>query len=54
MAVQSTDNAVFADVRDVTLIAGVAPYAYKGTNHIHRPHLRPSGQGGCAGQGGKD
>ena len=35
------------DCRDVVLVAGRDPYAYKGTEDLHRPHVRPSGEGGC-------
>jgi ectoine hydroxylase-related dioxygenase (phytanoyl-CoA dioxygenase family) len=37
-----------ADHRDVVLVAGTDPYAYKGTTDVMRPHVRPDGQGGCA------
>jgi phytanoyl-CoA hydroxylase len=37
-----------ADHRDVVLVAGTDPYAYKGTVDVMRPHVRPDGQGGCA------
>lgn len=36
-----------ADCRDVVLVAGRDPYAYKGSEDLHRPHVRPSGEGGC-------
>jgi ectoine hydroxylase-related dioxygenase (phytanoyl-CoA dioxygenase family) len=36
-----------ADHRDIVLIAGTDPYAYKGTVDVMRPHVRPDGQGGC-------
>jgi ectoine hydroxylase-related dioxygenase (phytanoyl-CoA dioxygenase family) len=36
-----------ADHRDVVLVAGTDPYAYKGTVDVMRPHVRPDGQGGC-------
>jgi phytanoyl-CoA hydroxylase len=36
-----------ADHRDVALVAGTDPYAYKGTADVMRPHVRPDGQGGC-------
>lgn len=35
------------DYRDVVLIAGEDPYAYKGTEDIARPHTRPDKDGGC-------
>jgi ectoine hydroxylase-related dioxygenase (phytanoyl-CoA dioxygenase family) len=36
-----------ADHRDVVLVAGSDPYAYKGTVDVMAPHVRPDGQGGC-------
>lgn len=36
-----------ADHRDVVLVAGRDPYAYKGTEDIERPHVRPDREGGC-------
>lgn len=36
-----------ADHRDIVLVAGEDPYAWKGTESRHGPHVRPSGQGGC-------
>lgn len=35
------------DIRDIVLVAGVDPYAYKGTEEIYHPHVRPAGDGGC-------
>ncbi|MFJ7625180.1 phytanoyl-CoA dioxygenase family protein [Streptomyces sp. NPDC097595] len=35
------------DYRDITLVAGSDPYAYKGTEDIARSYVRPSGEGGC-------
>jgi phytanoyl-CoA hydroxylase len=35
------------DHRDIVMIAGVDPYAYKGTQDVMRPHVRPDGEGGC-------
>ena len=35
------------DHRDIILVAGVDPYAYKGTEQIMKPHIRPDGEGGC-------
>ena len=37
-----------ADHRDIVMIAGQDPYAYKGTVDVHRPSVRPTKQGGCA------
>jgi phytanoyl-CoA hydroxylase len=36
-----------ADHRDIVVVAGTDPYAYKGTVDLMRPHVRPDGQGGC-------
>jgi ectoine hydroxylase-related dioxygenase (phytanoyl-CoA dioxygenase family) len=42
------------DHRDILIVAGKDPYAYKGYTDVHTPSVRPSGQGGCAKWGGKD
>lgn len=36
-----------ADYRDIVMICGTDPYAWKGTENRVSPHLRPSGEGGC-------
>jgi ectoine hydroxylase-related dioxygenase (phytanoyl-CoA dioxygenase family) len=36
-----------ADHRDIVMVAGTDPYAYKGTADVMRPHVRPDGLGGC-------
>lgn len=36
-----------ADYRDVVLVAGSDPYAYKGTTEIEHAHVRPDREGGC-------
>jgi len=36
-----------ADFRDVVLVAGSDPYAYKGIADIRRPRIRPDRDGGC-------
>jgi ectoine hydroxylase-related dioxygenase (phytanoyl-CoA dioxygenase family) len=36
------------DYRDIEIIAGVDPYAYKGIEDLAKPHLRSTGEGGCA------
>lgn len=36
-----------ADVRDIIMIAGRDPYAYKGLEDLAQPHVRPDGSGGC-------
>lgn len=35
------------DHRDIVLIAGEDPYAYKGTTDVMYPHIRPDREGGC-------
>lgn len=35
------------DHRDIVLIAGEDPYAWKGTEEINTAHIRPDGKGGC-------
>lgn len=35
------------DHRDIVLVCGNDPYAYKGTTDIMTPHVRPDGEGGC-------
>lgn len=35
------------DYRDVVLVAGQDPYAWKGTTDLARPHSRPDKDGGC-------
>jgi len=35
------------DFRDIVMVAGRDPYAYKGLEEISFPHIRPSGEGGC-------
>ena len=36
-----------ADYRDVVMVAGTDPYAWKGSEDIARPHVRPDRDGGC-------
>ncbi len=36
-----------ADYRDIVMVAGKDPYAYKGTEVIAEAMVRPSGEGGC-------
>jgi len=36
-----------ADARDILMIAGKDPYAWKGTEQLHEVWVRPSGEGGC-------
>lgn len=35
------------DYRDIVMVAGTDPYAWKGTEEIAKAHVRPAGQGGC-------
>jgi ectoine hydroxylase-related dioxygenase (phytanoyl-CoA dioxygenase family) len=35
------------DYRDVMIVAGEDPYAYKGLRDLSRPHSRPDKEGGC-------
>lgn len=35
------------DYRDIVMVAGEDPYAYKGVDDIARPHSRPDKDGGC-------
>ena len=35
------------DDRDIVMIAGEDPYAWKGLEDHRKPHVRPSGEGGC-------
>ena len=35
------------DYRDIIMIAGKDPYAWKGLEDLAKPYLRPSGEGGC-------
>jgi ectoine hydroxylase-related dioxygenase (phytanoyl-CoA dioxygenase family) len=41
------DNMGTLDHRDIRLVAGVDPYAHKGTPDLMHPHVRPAGEGGC-------
>jgi ectoine hydroxylase-related dioxygenase (phytanoyl-CoA dioxygenase family) len=36
-----------ADYRDIVMVAGRDPYAWKGTEERAGAHVRPSGEGGC-------
>ena len=40
------------DQRDIIIVAGKDPYAYRGYEQINKPSVRPSGQGGCDKWGG--
>lgn len=40
------------DFRDIIIVAGTDPYAYRGYTNIQTPSVRPSGEGGCDKWGG--
>jgi phytanoyl-CoA hydroxylase len=42
-----TGTVAQADYRDIQLVAGTDPYAWKGTEDIAHPHVRGAGDGGC-------
>jgi hypothetical protein len=35
------------DYRDIVMVAGTDPHAWKGTVEIAKPSVRPTGEGGC-------
>lgn len=41
------EHMAMTDYRDVVLVAGEDPYAYKGTSDLARPFSRPDREGGC-------
>jgi hypothetical protein len=41
------EHMAIVDDRDIVLVAGEDPYAWKGTEERHRPYLRPDRDGGC-------
>jgi phytanoyl-CoA hydroxylase len=41
-------NSPREDFRDIVLVAGTDPYAYKGVERLAFPQVRPEGHGGCA------
>jgi ectoine hydroxylase-related dioxygenase (phytanoyl-CoA dioxygenase family) len=43
-------HGAIADVRDIVMVAGQDPYAYKGVESVMGAHVRPSGEGGCGNQ----
>ncbi len=48
---QAGEGMALADYRDIVMVAGVDPYAYKGNEDLASPHVRPSGEGGCSKDG---
>ena len=47
MGFQPGQSIATADYRDIVLVAGRDPYAWKGLEDRAGPHVRPSGEGGC-------
>jgi phytanoyl-CoA hydroxylase len=41
------EHMAMADYRDIGMVAGTDPYAYKGLEDIARPYSRPDRDGGC-------
>ena len=48
MAFAAGTHVATADYRDIVMVAGNDPYAWKGVTDSARPSVRPSGEGGCA------
>ena len=48
---QAGEQMAVADYRDIVMVAGSDPYAWKGTEDIATPGVRPSGEGGCSKDG---
>jgi len=49
--VEQGSHYAILDYRDIEMICGTDPYAWKGIEDLAKPHVRPSGEGGCAGRG---
>lgn len=47
---EGNESVATADNRDIVMVAGIDPYAYKGTVSATEPHVRPTGEGGCGSQ----
>jgi ectoine hydroxylase-related dioxygenase (phytanoyl-CoA dioxygenase family) len=45
------EHMAITDYRDIVMIAGQDPYAWKGVENRAKPHVRPSGEGGCSKDG---
>ncbi|MEQ9453462.1 MAG: phytanoyl-CoA dioxygenase family protein [Phycisphaeraceae bacterium] len=43
-----TRSVAKCDVRDIVMVAGQDPYAWMGVSDLNKPHVRPTGEGGCA------
>ena len=48
-----TGSVAQADYRDIVMVAGTDPYAYKGVSTMAKAMVRPTGEGGCESWGGK-
>jgi ectoine hydroxylase-related dioxygenase (phytanoyl-CoA dioxygenase family) len=44
---QPGESIATADYRDIVIVAGRDPHAWKGTEDVAEAHVRPSGEGGC-------
>jgi phytanoyl-CoA hydroxylase len=44
---KSGERIAITDYRDVVMVAGKDPYAYKGIQDLATAHVRPDGMGGC-------
>lgn len=47
VATDQGESVANADVRDIVMVAGHDPYAYKGVEDHNKAHVRPTGEGGC-------
>jgi phytanoyl-CoA hydroxylase len=45
---QQGEGMAVTDYRDIVMVAGRDPYAYKGITDLAVPHVRPTRNGGCA------
>ena len=48
------ERMALVDMRDIVMVAGNDPYAYKGVEDLNPPHVRPSGEGGSDTQLNRD
>ncbi len=46
-APRDDEHMAIVDYRDIVMVAGQDPYAYKGTEEIAKPYSRPEKDGGC-------
>ena len=51
---QEGEHMAVADYRDIVMVAGNDPYAWKGTADIATPGVRPFGEGGCENWGSRE